>query len=63
VSELQWNKSTYSPDASNCVEIATTPTVIHIRDSKTPTAAHLVVAPSAWSNFLTHVTGAGSEPR
>ncbi|WP_336885996.1 DUF397 domain-containing protein [Streptomyces mexicanus] len=34
---LHWQKSTYSPDGSNCLEIAPTPTTIHIRDSKTPT--------------------------
>ncbi len=32
---LHWQKSTYSPDGSNCLEIAPTPTTIHIRDSKT----------------------------
>ncbi|MQY32125.1 hypothetical protein SRB17_00660 [Streptomyces sp. RB17] len=50
--ELHWKKSSYSPDASNCVEIAPTPTTIHIRDSKTPTAPHLTVTPTTWSDFL-----------
>ncbi|WP_316744110.1 DUF397 domain-containing protein [Streptomyces sp. MK7] len=54
---LCWQKSTYSPDGSNCVEIATTPTTIHIRDSKTPTAPHLTVTPSAWADFLSPVRG------
>lgn len=52
MSELHWKKSTYSPDASNCVEIARTPSVIHIRDSKTPTAPHLTFPPSPWTDFL-----------
>ncbi|MEW2509311.1 DUF397 domain-containing protein [Streptomyces sp. NPDC046870] len=59
--ELHWKKSTYSPDASNCVEIATTPTTVHIRDSKTPTARHLTLAPSTWADFLPHLrAGQGS---
>ncbi|MET8807175.1 DUF397 domain-containing protein [Streptomyces sp. NPDC004546] len=56
MSELHWQKSTYSPDGSNCVEIAPTLTTIHIRDSKTPTAAYLTVTPSAWADFLAHTT-------
>ncbi|ELS54512.1 DUF397 domain-containing protein [Streptomyces viridochromogenes] len=54
MSELHWKKSSYSPDASNCVEIATTPTTIHIRDSKDPTGPHLTLPPSAWAHFLSY---------
>ncbi|GGN53147.1 hypothetical protein GCM10011579_010960 [Streptomyces albiflavescens] len=33
----QWQKSTYSPDASNCVYVAATPTgTIHLRESDEP---------------------------
>ncbi|MFI6404186.1 DUF397 domain-containing protein [Streptomyces sp. NPDC050548] len=33
----QWQKSTYSGDASNCVNIAaTTPDTIHLRESDAP---------------------------
>ncbi|MFG3287959.1 DUF397 domain-containing protein [Streptomyces sp. NPDC048179] len=56
--ELTWQKSTYSGDASNCVEMATTPTAIHIRDSKNPTAHRLTVAPSTWARFLPYATEA-----
>ncbi|MFJ9819900.1 DUF397 domain-containing protein [Streptomyces sp. NPDC101151] len=55
-SELRWFKSSYS-DSSNgndCVEVATTPVTIHIRDTKTPDTAQLKVAPSAWADFLTY---------
>jgi hypothetical protein len=36
--ELHWFKSSYSDSSnpSDCVEIALTPTTIHIRDSKAP---------------------------
>ncbi|WP_078844286.1 DUF397 domain-containing protein [Streptomyces achromogenes] len=63
--ELHWHKSTYSGDGSNCVEIATTPTTIHVRDSKAPIGTHLTVAPSAWAAFLVHAahTGASVAPR
>ncbi|MFE1990655.1 DUF397 domain-containing protein [Streptomyces parvulus] len=53
---LRWYKSSYSgSDGGNCVEVATEPTAIHIRDSKTSpddTNPHLTVAPTAWSAFL-----------
>ncbi|MEU6589230.1 DUF397 domain-containing protein [Streptomyces sp. NPDC046881] len=58
--ELTWQKSTYSGDASNCVEIATTLTTIHIRDSKTPTIPHLTLAPSTWAEFLLYAAREGS---
>ncbi|MFI0812812.1 DUF397 domain-containing protein [Streptomyces echinatus] len=55
-SELRWFKSSYSDssDINDCVEVATTPATIHIRDSKAPDAARLQVTPSAWVHFLTH---------
>ncbi|MEH0423774.1 DUF397 domain-containing protein [Streptomyces sp. B21-083] len=34
MTELNWQKSTYSEEASSCVEIAVTPAAIRIRDSK-----------------------------
>ncbi|MEU8744809.1 DUF397 domain-containing protein [Streptomyces parvulus] len=53
---LRWFKSSYSGDeGGNCVEVATEPTAIHIRDSKTSpddTTPHITVAPTAWSAFL-----------
>ncbi|MFD7456022.1 MULTISPECIES: DUF397 domain-containing protein [unclassified Streptomyces] len=47
-----WRKSSYSGDASNCVEIATAATAVHIRDSKRATGPHLTVHPSAWTAFM-----------
>lgn len=49
---IRWQKSTYSGDGSNCVEIAATPTTVHIRDSKNSTGPRLTVTPSAWADFL-----------
>jgi hypothetical protein len=50
--ELTWQKSTYSAEAANCVEIATTPTAVHIRDSKNPDGSHLTLRATAWREFL-----------
>jgi hypothetical protein len=47
-----WRKSTYSANASSCVEVATG---IGIRDSKAP-AGHIEVGAAAWSAFLANVT-------
>ncbi|MFD4631847.1 DUF397 domain-containing protein [Streptomyces sp. NPDC058284] len=42
----QWQKSTFSPDSSNCVYIsAPAPTTIHLRESDTPEAI-LITAPT-----------------
>ncbi|MDN3256474.1 DUF397 domain-containing protein [Streptomyces sp. MA25(2023)] len=56
---LEWVKSSYSgSEGGACVEVATEPTTIHIRDSKTVTpddttrTPHITVAPAAWTAFL-----------
>ncbi|MFJ6794204.1 DUF397 domain-containing protein [Streptomyces sp. NPDC091268] len=50
---LAWFKSSYSTDTGgNCVEIATLPTAVHVRDSKVGDGPVLTVAPAAWSAFL-----------
>ncbi|WP_328339496.1 DUF397 domain-containing protein [Streptomyces violaceus] len=50
--ELTWQKSTYSAEAANCLEIATTSTTVHLRDSKNPDGPHLTLRPTAWVEFL-----------
>lgn len=49
-----WRKSSYSgPDDGNaCVEIATTPTHIAIRDSKAPARAPLTFPAGAFTPFV-----------
>ena len=44
----EWRKSSYSPEASDCVEVGTG---VGLRDSKAP-ATHLPVSEQAWSAFL-----------
>ncbi|CAL9439742.1 hypothetical protein SUDANB58_02221 [Streptomyces sp. enrichment culture] len=55
---FDWRKSTYSGDGSNCVEIATTPGTVLVRDSKNPAGPHLALPPAAWADFLSHLTDA-----
>jgi len=58
-SELAWFKSSYSggTDGESCVEVAPTPTTIHIRDSKhRDTSPRLAVTPAAWESFLPYAS-------
>ena len=52
--ELHWFKSTYRDgnDPGDCVEVAVTPAMVHVRDSKASGVARLTVTPAAWSGFL-----------
>ena len=51
--ELEWRKSSYSGNSGgDCVEIATSPPMVAVRDSKNPDGGTLVLAPAAWTGFL-----------
>jgi len=54
-----WRKSSYSgpDDGNNCVEIATHPTHISVRDSKTPTGPTLTLPAEAFATFLDGLKG------
>lgn len=52
MSSTQWRKSSYSGDSSNCVEMATTPTAVLVRDSKASGGARLAFPRSVWADFL-----------
>ncbi|MEV5756982.1 DUF397 domain-containing protein [Streptomyces tendae] len=57
--ELAWFKSSYSSGSDgDCVEVATRPDTVHIRDSKAPHGDQLAVSPTAWTRFLTYTTDA-----
>ncbi|PAZ12067.1 DUF397 domain-containing protein [Streptomyces sp. SA15] len=53
LSATTWIKSSYSGnDGGNCIEVAPGfPTVVPVRDSKTPDGPILLITPSAWSAF------------
>ncbi|CAM5731603.1 hypothetical protein STENM223S_07454 [Streptomyces tendae] len=54
LADLAWFKSSYSDtsEPSDCVEVAITPATIHIRDSKRPHGARLLVTRTAWAGFV-----------
>ncbi|MFF4922073.1 DUF397 domain-containing protein [Kitasatospora sp. NPDC001261] len=54
-----WLRSSYSDhDEGNCVEVATSPSAIHVRDSKDKAGPTLTFSPEAWSAFITFATEA-----
>lgn len=56
-SELEWFKSSYSSnDGPACVEVATAPTTIHVRDSKNIPGPELGFTPGAWSEFVSYAS-------
>ncbi|MFD7690505.1 DUF397 domain-containing protein [Streptomyces sp. NPDC059781] len=57
-----WRKSSHSGpgDGNECVEIATSPTHVTVRDSKAPTRATLTFPPEAFAPFLEDLK---SQPR
>ncbi|MFG3209251.1 DUF397 domain-containing protein [Streptomyces tendae] len=56
--ELVWFKSSYSggTDGNSCVELASTPATVHIRDSKHTDGPRLTLAPAAWASFLPYAS-------
>ncbi|SED43217.1 protein of unknown function [Streptomyces sp. 3213] len=56
-SELAWFKSSYSSGGDgDCVEIATSPSTIHIRDSKDKQGPQFTLSPTAWTEFIRTVS-------
>jgi hypothetical protein len=50
---LTWVKSSYSAgNGGECIEVATTPAKIHVRDSKDTTRTALAVHPATWTQFV-----------
>jgi hypothetical protein len=54
----EWIKSSYSTDdGPACVEVATTPDTIHVRDSKTaPQGPQLAFTSDAWTRFVAYAS-------
>ncbi|MET8954750.1 DUF397 domain-containing protein [Streptomyces sp. NPDC004533] len=56
--ELAWFKSSYSgTQGDDCVEVAVTEQVIHVRDSKEVTRPHFTVHRDGWSRFVGFAAG------
>lgn len=50
-----WQKSTYSSNQGQCVEVAQWPGICAVRDSKTPGGAVLSVTATQWAAFTVGV--------
>ncbi|THA31003.1 DUF397 domain-containing protein [Streptomyces sp. A1277] len=55
-SAMNWFKSSYSDSSSgnNCVEVATVPSAVLVRDSKDAQGPRLTHAPRAWAAFVAY---------
>ncbi|MFD7241054.1 DUF397 domain-containing protein [Streptomyces massasporeus] len=55
--ELEWIKSSYSTaDGPDCVEVASVPAHILVRDSKHPQGPRLTLTPTTWATFLPYAS-------
>ncbi|MEU2080310.1 DUF397 domain-containing protein [Streptomyces albus] len=53
---LAWTKSSHSSnEGPDCVEVATTPGTVHVRDSKNVAGPRLSVPPGVWADFIASV--------
>ncbi|WP_413758575.1 DUF397 domain-containing protein [Streptomyces sp. MMBL 11-3] len=61
VAPTRWKKASHSGggEGNDCVEVATTPTRISIRDSKTPVHGMLVFPADAYSSFIEALKNSG----
>jgi Domain of unknown function (DUF397) len=50
-----WRKSSYSNGQANCVEIASQPGTLAVRDSKDPEGARLAFTRDGWQAFTRRV--------
>ncbi|MEU0133286.1 DUF397 domain-containing protein [Streptomyces sp. NPDC006296] len=56
--ELAWFKSSYSgAEGGDCVEVASAPTAVLVRDSKDLAGPVLTLSPEAWSGFVALASG------
>lgn len=52
-STLTWVKSTYSTNEGGaCIEVATSPGTVHVRDSKDKDGPQLAFTPETWASFI-----------
>jgi hypothetical protein len=50
-----WRKSTYSNSSSNCIETASQPGAVAVRDSKDPEGPKLAIPAAGWRAFTRRV--------
>ncbi|MER7803323.1 DUF397 domain-containing protein [Streptomyces parvulus] len=55
--ELAWFKSSHSgSQGDDCVEVATHPSTVHVRDTKDRRGPQLVLSPAAWRDFVAYAS-------
>ncbi|MFE9907586.1 DUF397 domain-containing protein [Streptomyces clavifer] len=56
--KLKWCRSSYSSsgDGNDCVEVASTPSTVHVRDSKDQPGPHLGFTSTTWKAFVTYTS-------
>lgn len=55
---LAWFKSSYSGgEGGECVEVATAPGTVHVRDSKDKQGPQLSFTPEMWAGFVEFAAG------
>ncbi|MCX2730849.1 DUF397 domain-containing protein [Saccharopolyspora sp. NFXS83] len=52
LAQALWFKSSYSSSSQGCVEVALTPAVVGIRDTKDRDGGTLIVDRERWKSFL-----------
>jgi hypothetical protein len=58
LSRAEWQKSSYSSQCGNCVEVARNlPGLVAVRDSKEPDGTKLVFSQETWWSFIKSVHG------
>ena len=59
--DLRWGKSSYSgTSGGNCVEVAVSPSGVHVRDSKDTAGPSLVFEAQAWADFVGFAAALGA---
>lgn len=56
INTLSWKKSSRCGTGA-CVEVAGTPDVVHVRDSKDPNSPVLSFEPTTWAAFIDNLRG------
>lgn len=61
--QLHWFKSSFSgPEGGDCLEVAASPSTVHLRDSKNVQGPTLQVPANSWRAFVSYASGYADVP-